>query len=265
MFKHFAAAAALIATGFVATQASAVTVDPPKDVDLVFVIDRSGSMDNEGATLADRIGEVMAGISADSRIGSVQAGVTSYLGSSTLVQAITDSVSTLETAIGGISYGGGTENGLGAMRDILPGGSLFGSIGWRPGTVRSIVLLTDEDSDNDEDYGVFGGELDNNGYLNNVIVSDGFSSCVGLGGSATQGGCEYIPTSRPTGGNAAFDLISFTTDTTALLQTFVDTKINEIIITPPPDTTPKVPLPAAGWLMIAGLGGLAMARRKKKA
>ncbi|MFN3847725.1 MAG: VPLPA-CTERM sorting domain-containing protein, partial [Paracoccaceae bacterium] len=34
---------------------------------------------------------------------------------------------------------------------------------------------------------------------------------------------------------------------------------------PPPPPPPPVPLPAAGWLMLAGLGGLAAMRRRKRA
>lgn len=259
MLKHLLLASTLAITA--ASGAMAQTA--PKDVDLVFVIDRSGSLENEGATLSARIGEVMNGIGADSRIGSVQAGLVSYRVDPTLQASVTGDVGALQTAIDALTYSGATENGLGAMRSILPGGSLFGSIGWRQGTVRSIVLLTDEDSDFDKDYSAFGDLLDREGYLNNVIVSSLNSTCAEFGGTTNLGGCEYIPTSRPTGGNAAFDLNAFTQDTDTFITDFVNTKISEIVITDPTPTNP-VPLPAAGWLMLAGLGGMAAMRRRKK-
>jgi hypothetical protein len=235
-----------------------------KDVDLVFVIDRSGSMDNEGQTLSDRIGEVLTGLEAAPEIGTAQAAVVSYLSTPSLVSGITGNVTGLQTAIDGITYSGSTERGLAAMNSVLPGGSLFGSIGYRSNTVRSIVLLTDEDADDPgSDYASFTAALKSSGYLNNVIVSNQGSRCQGLGGSNTGGGCEYIPTANPSTG--AFDLVDFTANTDTFLKEFIAAKIGEVIITPPPNPTPTpapVPLPAAGWMLLAALGGLGFMRRR---
>ncbi|MEM7290526.1 MAG: VWA domain-containing protein, partial [Pseudomonadota bacterium] len=244
-----------------------------KNVDLVFVIDSSGSMSNEGATLAARIGDVMSRIVSESggAIDSAQAGVISYTDSPTLVSSITDDATALDTAIQGIApYTGSEEDGLQAMASVVNGGSLFNQIGWRANTVRSIVLLTDEDSDDQisegdgfegdaAGYSAFRAMLENLGYLNNVIVSDRSQKCSEFGGTGSNDGCEYIPTAIPSSG--AFDLVDFTQNTDAFLAGFIKAKIGEIIITPPVDI---VPLPAAGWLLIGGLGGLVAVKRRKK-
>jgi hypothetical protein len=256
------AAIASVAALTIAGPASAASVD------LMFVIDRSGSMQDEFDTLADNIANVLSGIAADSRIDSVAAGIVTFEDSIDLEQTVTTDATALSSALNSVSVTGGDEPGLGAMASVLPGGSLFDSVGWRPDTVRSLVLITDEDNDSgfgfsSGAYGAFQTLIDGAGYLNNVIVSNLTNACSAFGGSSTSGGCEYIPTSRP-GGNAAFDLLAFVDDEEAFFQNFVNTKIDEIIDVIGPDPDPNVvPLPAAGWMLIAGLGGLAAMRRKK--
>ncbi len=236
----------------------------------MFVIDYSGSMQQEFDTLADNIANVLSGIAADSRIDSVAAGIVTYLGTPTLLQSITTDAADLKSDLESITVGGGTEAGLDAMASVLPGGSLFDDAGWRPDTVRSLVLITDEDNDaganfssTSAGYDAFETLIDDTGYLNNVIVSNESSACAEFGGSSTSGGCEYIRTSRP-GGTAAFDLLAFVNDEEAFFQNFIETKIEEIVDVIDPDPDPNVvPLPAAGWMLVAGLGGLAAMRRRK--
>lgn len=243
-----------------------------KNVDLVFLIDSSGSMDVRGNILADRIGEVVTGIGLDPAIGSVQAGVVAFEDTAVLVQTITDDTVVLENSIDAIAYNtGGDELGLQAMGSVLPGGSLFNSIGWRANTVRSLVLLTDEHDEFHEDngapYSAFQNVLVNAGYLNNVIVMDKRGGsiddkrCSVLGGNSNSEGCEYIATANPATG-AAFDLIQFETDTNAFISGFVATKIGEIVNTPPVGNPNVIPLPAGVWLLLGALGSFGLARRR---
>ena len=256
-------AMACLALAVASGTASAATVT--KDVDLVFVIDRSGSMSDEGATLSARIGEVLTGLSADAAIGSVKAGVVSFASSGlgtgeSLVSAITDDVGALQSAINGISYGGWLEDGLGAMTAALPGGSLFGSLGWRGDTVKSLVLLTDEDDDAPapDDYLSFQATLQSLGYLNNIIVSNDSSRCSAFPtGTSTGGGCEYADAANPTG--AMFDLVDFTQNTDAFLADFISVKIGEIRVTEQTPINP-VPLPAGGLLLVGAFATAAALR-----
>jgi len=239
-----AASVTAVALSFTSAPASAST----KDVDLMFVIDRSGSMGGEFNTLADNVEAFFSGLEADSRVGSLAGGLVTYLATPTVEQAITTTVATLKSAISGVSVGGGTENGLDALTSVLPGGSLFGSAGWRNNTVKSLILLTDEDDDGAENYADVGAAISSAGYLNNIIVSGG--------------GSEYGPSAVPAG--AVFDLNAFTSDPTGFLDTFAQAKLGEIETTP---ETPGnvIPLPASIPLLLTGLGAIGVLRARRKA
>jgi hypothetical protein len=240
---RWSAAAALGALMLVSAPVSAQTA--PKDVDLLFVIDRSGSMGNEFSTLADNIEDFFNLLTADVRTGSVAGGLVSYLSTPRLDQAITTNVLSLKAAISGVSVGGGTERGLDALEAGLPGGSLFASAGWRNNTVKSFVLITDEDDDGAENYSAVGNAIKGAGYLNNIIVS--------------SGGNEYGPSAVPTG--AVFNLNTFTGNPAAFFADFASAKLTEIETTP---TTPAIPLPASVPLLLSGLGMVGALRLRRK-
>jgi len=250
-----ASAALCVSTAFTA---AANTVD----FDLVFVIDRSGSMGNEFTDLANNLEVVFNGLNNAAGIGSVSAGLITYLSTPTLVQNLTTDVNVLKNAINGVSVTGSRENALIAVDSAIPGGNQDLGLNYRPNTVRSVVLITDEDADDENSYSVNGGSsyaglgayLDSTGYLNNIITSTSLFS-------------DYDDAARPTPGGL-FDLAQFNNDPAAFLTSFTNAKIQEAQSAPvfdPTPTVPPVPLPAAAWMMIAGLGGLGFAARRKKA
>lgn len=204
-------------------------------------------MGNEFSTLANNIEMFFNLLTSDSRTGSVAGGLVTYVDTPTLQQAITTDVTALKGAINGVTVSGGTENGLDALQAGLPGGSLFSDIAWRSNTVKSFILITDEDDDGAENYAAVGSAISGAGYLNNIIVSNG--------------GYEYRPSAVPSGG--VFDLNSFTADPTTFFTNFAAAKLGEIENTDP--TPGAVPLPASVPLLMSGVGliGALRLRRKK--
>jgi hypothetical protein len=157
---------------------------------------------------------------------------------------------------------GGVEDGLTAIDSVLPGGSLFNSAGWRNNTVKSVVFITDEGSNDINSYAnafgsgaaALGAKLDDVKYLNNIITPTFLFN-------------NYAAMAKPTG--ALFDLAGFNADPQAFLTAFAATKLTEITTggeTTGGSNNPNViPLPAAGWMLIAGMGGLFAMRRRKAA
>lgn len=270
----------LLAGALAASLGAAPAAAANFDVDIMFVIDQSGSMAGEFSDLSANISTFINGLTSDASIDSVHAGLVTYEEASLglgvdcgtgdpcleLDQAITSSVPTLATALStaaGETFGG-TEDALSAVSAVLPGGVLFGASGWRSGTVKSIVLITDEDADDAlsftygglTGYAALGQQLDDVGYLNNIItVSSLFST--------------YEPASRPISDpagdfDALFDLSSFNADPGAFLTQFAAAKLVELQEGPITGGS-DVPLPAAAWMLLAGLGGLGAVRARRKA
>ncbi len=201
-----------------------------------------------------------------------------------------------KTNLGNLVTSGSFEDGYQAIDFALKNYS------FTPGAAVNFILVTDEDrvlsgsglnaADTSLSSTSIANALKSSNILLNAIVSHNFSSDAGTaigidsngngyaadgsGGFTTSAngvagsgsGDAYIPVALATGG-AAWNLNFIRSggdDALSFAEAFVDIKVGEIISQPP--TTPGtnvVPLPAAGWMLIAGLGGLAAMRRRKAA
>lgn len=251
------------------------------DVDIMFVIDQSGSMSGDFIDLANNIPVFVNALQSDTRVGSLAAGLVTYeearlgpggnCGSGNaclqVSQSITTNFTDLSSALTAESTQtfGGTEDALSAVDSVLPAGVLFNAAGWRNDTVKSVVLITDENADDagvytnafGTGYAALGQKLDDVNYLNNIITLSSLFSV-------------FEPASRPIGAvgdyKALFDLSTFRNDTSGFLSQFANAKLQEITtggVTTGGSST--IPLPAGGWLLLTGLGGLAALRRKRRA
>ncbi len=269
----------LFAASLFAVSAPIAATADTVDVDLVFVIDQSGSMANEFATLASDIDVLFNGLLSSSEVSSVSAGLVTYEaarnGASTtgltLQQSLDSDAANLSTAFAAVGVFGGTEDALSAVDAVLPGGELFTQLAWRNDTVKSVILITDENADDASiysnsfgtGYAALGAKLDDVGYLNNIITTSSLFA-------------SFEPASAPRGTageyQALFDIADFTgpgSDSSVFLSNFASSKLGELT-TVGTETGGSdmgvVPLPAAGWLLLAGIGGInAISRRRRRA
>ena len=279
--------AALAISGSAAS-VQATTVPNPL-ADIVFVVDESGSMGGEHSWLA--------GMTAALNTALTNAGVTNALYS--LVgfgrsgggapRTISNSVTANNVNFGGLVTSGSFEDGYAGLDHA------FDNLTFRSGAARNYILVTDEDRDvfdNSLNYSNILAALTKQNALLNAVVDNRFGcgTVPALGRTATSGyqvdgsggfttctnpttgsgdgntANDYVAMALATGGaawnlnvlrNGGNDALSFT-------NSFIDIKVREIVNQPP--SGPVIPLPAAAWLLMGGLGALgAMGARRRKA
>jgi len=292
------AAAVLMAS---AVGAFAATVNTTSNV--VFIVDESGSMAGEQAFLTNTVGLLDSALFAagviDRSYGVVGfgSGIGGSFGADNLGRAVGGTsladAATTATNLGNLLLSGGFEDGYSAIDYAL------NNLSFTAGAAVNFILVTDEDRDNGNvslTSSSILSDLSSANILLNAVVNASFQDGIGasaLGidssgdayladgvgnfttssGGVTTGGigtteADYVDVAIATGG-AAWNLNFIDgggTNLDSFTQSFIDIKVQEITSQPPTDGPSVVPLPAAGWMLIAGLGGMAaVGRRRKKA
>ena len=209
-----------LGVGVMERTADAVQVD----TDILFVIDRSGSMAGEFQFLGGAIGGFLSDLQADSRIGTARAGLITYEREPALVSKLTSNATALSSAFSGVKPFRGTENAYGAIDSAIPGGNKDFGLNYASNAVKSVILITDEQADDRASYrNSFGfGEaglsryIRHAGFLNNLILDLDDMSAV----------ADFDGVARPSAG--LFDIAKFRDDREAFFDEFTRAKIAEI-------------------------------------
>lgn len=295
MLKHFIGAG-LVAAGTLmfAPEARAVTTPTVNTTsNVVFLVDESGSMSTEHQFLKDVILDLDAGLDSagvtDRSYGVVGFGA-SNPDPKTIGDGILDSATDTLTEFSKLVLTGSREDGYAAIEFART------AFNYAQGAAINFILVTDEDRDNIGNsltYSSILGALKGQNILLNAIINNpfgsdsnsvgtalgidsdgtayiadgtGFTTDIGafIGNGAGTTEDDYAKLALATGG-AAWDLnkIRAGGDTAeAFSSAFVTIKVQEITTQPP---SGQIPLPAGGWLLLTGLGGLAALRRKRRA
>jgi hypothetical protein len=247
----------IAATLLVSSNAYAATIP----ADILWLIDVSVSMGNDITQIRTRIGQFETAMNAnsiDASYGLIEFG--GNVSGSDDWAIVTDMTSNFATFTAGL-------NSISANHGNPESGSSAGFFGlnnitWTNGSVKNLILVTDEDDDSDgqasnaantctggsrPECNAFHNELTAENALFNVIRSPGAGN--------TTNTYDFLASQH---GGTAFSIALFRADPTAFFDNFIDTKVEEI------KNTGVVPIPAGIWLFgTALIGFVGMSRRRK--
>ena len=216
--------------------------------DIVWIVDDSGSMEDDSQNIEANIG-VFNQYLVDQGIDA-QYALVSYLEDPVLQTDLTSSLTDFQDAFDGLSYYGGIQNAYEAVDASLNTGLYDLGISYRPGAVKTLILVTDEDADDwgtNPIGGTYGGNLgdllDAESALLNIIYDP----------NAYEATSDFDPIARPS--TALFNIYDFESDPAGFMLAFAEIKVEEI--------EEQIPDPAAVFLLgSACLLGFAGLRRK---
>lgn len=298
--KSSLGAVALVTACVVGSSAFASTVNTINTIsNVVFIVDESGSMAGEQAFLQSTVTQLDSALDT-AGVTNRSYGVVGFGGGGAgnegrIVGAganLTDAA-TAATNLSNLGTGGFAEDGYAGIDFAL------NNLNFTQGAAINFILVTDEDRDLSlpqfTSTGITNALTNANILLNAVVnatFTNGSNSALGIdsngdayvadgggGFTTTPGGVntggtgdtetEYVDVALATGG-AAWNLNFIDgggTNLTSFTQAFIDIKVQEITSQPPsgPPNPAPIPLPAAGWMLLAGLGGLVAMRRRQSA
>jgi PEP-CTERM motif/von Willebrand factor type A domain len=224
-------------------------------VDVMWVLDRSGSMSGDAAQVVANIGTFNTHLQNAGY--DMNYGFMTYLTDPRLETDITD-LATFTTDLDNFSsWAGGVQNGFKASDGALAGGEADVGVNWRAGAIKTIVLVTDEDAD---DAGIYGFGYDYPGgniagqqaHLNNYMDSNG--ALLNVIHDRRNPNSEYYTDYDGLGINQ-FDLYAFRANPEDFIDDFAQAKIEEI--------QGVIPEPTTFVLLGLGLGLVGLQFRRK--
>jgi len=235
LFRSIGALAAL--SLFLAAPAGAKTL-----LDVVLVIDDTGSMANEISSIQSGMASFMGSLTSDY---DAQIGVVSFDDPAIMLwTTLSSDVGTVQLSVNSIFAAGGGDCPEYSITGIRTGADA--AMGWRSGSYRQMFLFTDA------------GAKDVNIPANNLVDTQAqlISSGISLHAMSFVSSCNYLDPvygdlAAATGGTAQYGLQTITTDP-------LDSALSIIYASVPT----VVPVPAAVWLFGSALGFLGWTRRK---